>query len=142
MPRTLPFLNEDDLSLVRNAGIQLHYSPGDALVRSGAPIDEMVVVWNGRVRFELNERRGDAALGVIEPVHIIGEGRLLGEERHRLSVVAADELEANLIDGRLLLELVDASPAFAARFFRALASVLAERCVRLAETTAPPFRWK
>ena len=64
----------------------------------------MVVVWNGRIRFELNDRRGDAALGVIDPVYIIGEGRLLAEQRHRLSVVAAEEVDANLIDGRLLRE--------------------------------------
>jgi len=38
--------------------------------------------------------------------------------------------------------MADASPVFAARFFRALASVLADRCVRLAETTAPSFAWE
>ena len=142
MSNALPFLTEDDLRLIRSAGIRLHYSRGDALARSGTPIDGMVVVWSGRVRFELNDRRGDAALGVIDPVHVIGEGWLLGEEQHRLSVMAAEEVDANVIDGRLLREMVDASPVFAARLFRALASVLADRCVRLAETTAPPFGWE
>jgi CRP-like cAMP-binding protein len=142
MPDALPFLTPDDEGLLRSAGTRLHYSRGDLLARKGTPVGGMVIVRDGRVRFELNDRRGACALAVMEPVHLIGEGTLLGGEREHLSVFAEDEVDAEVIDGRLLREIVDGNSGFAARLFRAIASALADRCAQMARTAAPPLGWE
>jgi CRP-like cAMP-binding protein len=119
--------------------MRLRYSPGDAIIRAGAVVSGLCVIWEGRVRVELNDRTGPAALALIEPAHIFGEDALLGEEPARFSIVAEDEVHADVIDGRVIRELVAGCPAFATRFFRSLASLLFERLSRIAEKAAPPF---
>ena len=135
-------LTADDEGLLRSSGTPLHYSRGDVLARKDTTMGGLIIVRNGRVRLELNDRRGACALAIMEPIHIIGEGVLLGGEREHLSIFAEDEVEAEVIDGRVLREMVGASPAFAARLFRAIASVLADRCAQMARTAAPPLGWE
>ena len=74
-----------------------------------------------------------------KPAHIFGEGTLLGDERARISIVAEDEVRADVIDGVAIRELIAARPDFATRLFRSVASALVERMSRLAERAAPPF---
>ena len=84
-------------------------------------------------------RSGEEALAFIEPAHIFGEGTLLGDERARISIVAEDEVRADVVDGVVIRELMAARPDFATRLFRSVASALVERMARLAERAAPPF---
>jgi len=77
MTRPLEFLSDDDEVLLRSTGIQLRYSPGDAIIKAGTAVPGLFVVWHGRVRIELNDRSGQEALAFIEPAHIFGEGTLL-----------------------------------------------------------------
>jgi CRP-like cAMP-binding protein len=139
MTRPLQFLTRDDETLLRKRGTKLRYSPGDAIIRAGTPVTGLCVVWEGRVRMELNDRTGEAALVRIDPAHIFGEDALLGDQRARISVVAEDEVQADVVDGRVIRELVAAYPEFGTRLFRALASALFERLSRMAERAAPPF---
>jgi len=139
MTRPLEFLSDDDEVLLRSTGMQLRYSPGDAIIKAGTAVPGLFVVWHGRVRIELNDRSGLEALAFIEPAHIFGEGTLLGDERARISIVAEDEVRADVIDGVAIRELIAARPDFATRLFRSVASALVERMSRLAERAAPPF---
>src|SRR5947207_2048563 len=102
MSGALPFLTADDEDLLHSAGTQLHYSRGDLLARKDTTMGGMVLVRKGRVRLELNDRRAACALAVMEPIHLIGEGVLLGGEREPLSVFAEDDVEAEVIDGHVL----------------------------------------
>lgn len=117
----------------------LSYSPGDVLLRAGASSGDVIVLRSGRVRLERHDRTGSDALAWIDAVHVFGEGCLLGGGALALSVVADDEVEADVIDASRLRELMDARPAFAIRLLRAIAGALHERVSRLAESAAPPF---
>jgi CRP-like cAMP-binding protein len=139
MPDTSELLTADDHRILRSAGAALRYSPGDILIRAGSPVNGVVVLWGGRVRLELNDRSGEEALALIGPVHIFGEHALLGEDVAPMSVVAEDEVEAQVIDVRTLRQMIAVNPDFATRLYRWLASGLSERLSRVAEFVAPPF---
>jgi len=139
MHHSLGFLTPEDETLLSLRGMRLRYSPGDAIIRAGAVVSGLCVIREGRVRLELNDRTGPAALALIEPGHILGEGALFGEECARFSVVAEDEVHADVVDGRVINELVAHSPDFATRLFHSLARSLLERLTRVAENAAPRF---
>lgn len=139
MPDTLQLLTTEDQRLLRHAGAALRYSPGDVLIRAGTPVNGVVVLWEGQVRLELNDRSGTAALASVGPVHIFGENALLGDEMAPISVVAESAVEAQVIDVRAMREMIAEHPEFAVRLYLWLATGLLERLARVAEFAAPPF---
>jgi CRP-like cAMP-binding protein len=132
-------MTADDQGLLRGVGAAVRYSPGDVLIRAGSPVNGVVVLWDGQVRLELNDRNGNEALASVGPLHIFGEHALLGEDVAPISVVAESEVEAQIIDVRAMQEMIASHPDFATRLYRWLASGLSERLSRVAECAAPPF---
>jgi CRP-like cAMP-binding protein len=125
--RTLRYLTPEDDQLLGEAGTRLVYSEGDVLVREGAPMTALYVLRRGIVRLERGGRQEDDALAWLGPNDVLGEGAVLGSDEAALTAVAESEVHVDVVDQRVLGEIVAAKPGFAARFFRGLAHALHER---------------
>lgn len=125
--RTLRYLTPEDDRLLGELGTRLVYSEGDVLVREGMPIDTLYVLRRGTVRLERRGRQEEAALAWLGPTDVFGEDAVLGGEEAALTAVAESEVHVDVLDTRVLGEIVAARPAFAARFFRGVAHALHAR---------------
>jgi CRP-like cAMP-binding protein len=137
MRTTLHYLTPDDERALLARATRLTYSPGDTILRQGAPVGALFLVRKGTVHVEL---RDDATVVIarLEPGDVFGEIALLDERHAAASYIAVDEVEAETIDGDTIEALASARPDFAARFFRSLAYVLADRFRHLSRTLVPP----
>jgi CRP-like cAMP-binding protein len=120
-------LNETDIEWLARNGQKQYIQAGTTLIQEGCSIDSLYMVLNGRLSVRL------ASSGNEMPVATLLSGEILGEisfvdRRPPLSSVVADEDSAMLAVPRALLsDKLAIDPAFASRFYRAVAIFLADR---------------
>ena len=129
--RSLRYLTPEDDQLLGDVGTRLIYSPGDVLVRAGTPLGTLLVVRRGTVRIHVGDDPESEPICRLPAVDLIGEGVLLGAPTAPLTAIAESELQADVLDGRVLEEIIATRPGFAARLFRAVAHALHVRLTRL-----------
>ncbi|MCW5891219.1 MAG: cyclic nucleotide-binding domain-containing protein [bacterium] len=122
--------------MLGDLGTRLVYSAGDVLVREGAPATSLYVLRRGTVRLERRGRQDEAALAWLGPADVVGEGAVLGAAEAALTAVAESEVHVDVLDTRVLGEVVATRPGFAARFFRGVAHALHERLGSVARREA------
>lgn len=119
-------LNETDIEWLARNGQKQHIQAGTTLIQEGCSIDSLYMVLDGRLSVRLASSNG-------MPVATLLSGEILGEisfvdHRPPLSSVVADEDSTILAVPRTVLaEKLAVDPAFASRFYRAVASFLADR---------------
>jgi CRP-like cAMP-binding protein len=129
---TLRYLTFEDDQLLGDLATRLVYSPGDVLVRSGAPLRTLFVLRRGIVRIHAGDTGSDDdVLSRLSAVDLVGEAALLGESKASFTVVADSEVQADVLDVRLIQDVVAVRPGFAARFFRGISHLLHGRLARL-----------
>lgn len=136
MSPTLRYLTPEDDQLLGDLGTRLVYSAGDVLVREGSPMTTLYVLRRGTLRLERRGRQDDDAVAWLGPTDVVGEGAVLGADEATLTVVAESEVHVDVLDRRVLGEIVATRPGFAARFFRGVAHALHERLGSLARRDA------
>jgi CRP-like cAMP-binding protein len=127
----LRYLSPEDDQLLGDLGTRLVYSPGDVIVREGASTGALYVLRRGRIRLERRNELERDAIGWLTAVDYVGEGALLGAPVAPLTVVAESEVHADVLDGRVLGEVMATRYGFAARLYRSVASALHERVTHL-----------
>ena len=119
-------LNETDIEWLARNGQKQYIQAGTTLIQEGCSIDSLYMVLDGRLSVRL-------ASSNQTPVATLLSGEILGEisfvdHRPPLSSVVADEDSAILAVPRTVLsDKLAVDPAFASRFYRAVASFLADR---------------
>nr|WP_047166576.1 cyclic nucleotide-binding domain-containing protein [Sphingomonas sp. Y57] len=125
-------LSDADMLWLLSVGKLRGLRPGEALVASGKPVNDLFFVTDG-----LLEVRLDDGTRVAELHHgdVVGEMSFVERHSPLVSVVAAGTRPTEIlaIPRKLILDRFEQEPVFAARFYRALAVFLSER---LRETTA------
>jgi CRP-like cAMP-binding protein len=134
----LRYLSPEDDQLLGDVAMRLVYSAGDVILREGTPSGALYVLRRGCTRLESREQPEPIAIGWLSAIDILGEGALLGSSVAPLTIVAESEVHADVVDARVLGELVATRYGFAARLYRSVAFALYERLVRLsrAQTSA------
>jgi CRP-like cAMP-binding protein len=124
--RNVPFMlsqfTDDDADWLAAQGERRQVPIGTLLVEQGRPIESLFVVLEGR--FSLYGAAGPGAVGAGE---IIGEISFVDETPPSADVVASEDSQVLAVPRAALLDRLEVEPRFAARFYRAVAVLLADR---------------
>ena len=123
-------LDDRDLIWLAAEGAVRRAAAGETLIRAGAPVRELFFVTEGELAVKTPAGREVARLGVGD---VIGEMSFVEKNSPSVSVEAVSAARLLAVPRETLVAEVAANPAFAARFYRALAVFLSDR---LRSTTA------
>lgn len=117
-------LSDGDVEWFANTGERIHVDPGSVLIPVGSRIDYLYFVLDGQL--EVRTRAGDRIAG-LESGEILGEMSLVDPAPTAVSVHVVTEATLLRLPDAQVREKLAADPAFAARFYRALCVLLADR---------------
>lgn len=115
---------DEDVEWLATAGRRVRYGPGEVLIHQGRPVDSLFIVLDGHVAVGIDGVGEVARLGSGE---ILGEMSMVDSRPPMATVTAADEVLALDVSKERLAAKLEADSAFAARFYKALATFLSER---------------
>ena len=117
-------LEEADIRWMAAEGRTRAVEAGETLIAAGAPIEAFFVVIDGHFDVSLPNGRAIAELAAGD---IIGEMSLVEKRPPSASVIATAAARVMELDQATLRARLEREPAFAARFYRALAVFLSDR---------------
>lgn len=123
-------LSDDDMIWLLSRGQLRSLRAGERLVDVGRPIDHLYFVTRGAMAVSRGDGTRVASLGEGD---VIGEMSFVDRRPPSVSVRAEQATELMAVPVQLIAARFESEPAFAARFYRALAVFLSDR---LRETTA------
>jgi len=126
-------LSEGDIAWIGGAGAIRRFEPGEMLIRRGEVLDTLLILLNGEVCVATGE--GTRAL-IRRAGEALGEVSLVDTRPASTDVTAVGPVRALCLSGGTLRRLLDADLGFAARFWRGIAILLANR-LREAATGDP-----
>ena len=123
-------LSERDIAWLARAGTIRHFAPGETLIRRGDAQDALLVLLDGAVRVETS---AGGPIALRRPGECLGEVSLVDTRPASTDVVAAEPVRALRLGGDVLRQRLEADTGFAARFWRGLAILLANRLREVAQ---------
>jgi CRP/FNR family cyclic AMP-dependent transcriptional regulator len=117
-------LNDADVQWLADHGLHRQLTPGQVIIREGAPIDSLFITLDGALVVSLQNGHEVARLGAGE---IVGEIAFVDSAPPSATVAAADATRVLEIRKPDLTLKLSQDSEFAARFYRALAVFLADR---------------
>lgn len=122
-------LDDADMIWLLSVGALRRLKAGEVLIVAGKPIAELYFILDGTLTVAL----GDGTLVTkLSNSDVIGEMSFIEQRVPAVTVTAEGKSEVLAIPRRAIQTRFDAEPAFAARFYRALAMALSHK---LRETT-------
>lgn len=115
---------DEDVEWLAAAGRRVRFGPGEVLIRQGCPVDSLFIVLDGHVAVGIDGLGELARLGSGE---ILGEMSMVDSRPPAATVTAADEVVVLGVSKDRLIAKLDTDFAFAARFYKALATFLSGR---------------
>ena len=119
-------LDDTDLQWLLDAGSARTVAGDTEIIREGEPLDDLFIVVGG----ELSVRKAEREIARLGSGEVVGEMSLLDSRPPSATVVAAADALVFAIPQRSLRSKLDQDTAFAARFYRALCTFLANRLSR------------
>jgi CRP/FNR family cyclic AMP-dependent transcriptional regulator len=119
-------LEDADLEWLGRNGCTKFVPAGTILVREGTAIQDIFVVLDGKLSV-LARAIGNREIAPLYPGEIVGEISFVDSRLPSASVVAAQDSQVLVIPGASLAAKLDGDDAFSARFYKAVATLLADR---------------
>jgi CRP-like cAMP-binding protein len=124
------FDSTEFLSKVGTGKTLVRFHKGEVIFTQGDTADAVFFIHNGRVKLTVVSNRGkEAVLALLEAGSFFGEGCLNGQSRRLATAAALTDGQVLRIARKEMLRVLEAEPAFAARFM----SYLLERNSRVEE---------
>jgi CRP/FNR family transcriptional regulator, cyclic AMP receptor protein len=117
-------LDEPDIRWLAEQGEHRSVSAGDVLIREGEPVDTLFVVTDGVLEVVAG---GGRRIAKLVSGDIVGEMSLVEKRPPAASVRAVEEARVLSVPHETISKRLGKDPAFAARFYRALAVFLSDR---------------
>ena len=117
-------LSDGDVEWFSRAGVRRKLREGEVLVEQGRRIDALYIVLDGRLSVSL---AGHGEIARRASGEIIGEMSLVDARPPAATVAALEDAVVLAVPQAALEAKAAADPAFAARFYRALATFLSDR---------------
>lgn len=116
--------HDDDIHWFAKSGQVRTLAPGEALIRQGVPLDDLFIVLEGQARIALADGRRVATRSTGD---MLGEMSFVDAAPPSATVTALDSLTVLAMNRDRMRARLESEPAFAARFYRALAILLSDR---------------
>jgi len=123
----LEYLTDNDWILISARSSRLSFKPGQEIIKEGARGEAVYVIRKGVASVVLANVGEKKPLAQLGPGDICGDMAYLERGKATASVIAAEEVQADLIPTAELDSLFASFPGLASRFYRSLAVVLARR---------------
>jgi CRP-like cAMP-binding protein len=120
----LGILSDADVDWLIASGSRQRVSRGTVLITQGQPIDALYIVLDGALSVRVG---GDREVARLRAGEIVGELSFVDARPPSANAVAADEALVLAVPRAPLEARLDTDAPFAARFYRALAVLLADR---------------
>ena len=117
-------LNDGDVEWLARHGERRRLDDGEIIVREGRPLDALFITVAGWLRVTLGDGQEVARLGAGE---VVGEIAFVDSSPPSATVAAMGQAAVLALPKAAIERRLAADPAFAARFYRALAIFLADR---------------
>jgi len=118
-------LSDQDVDWLARVGRRQEVDAGETIIDEGQPTRALFFVLDGRLAVEV---RGQAApVAFMETGEIAGEMSFVDERPPSATVRAAETSVVLAVETDLLRRHLEEEPAFAARFYLAVASLLSDR---------------
>jgi CRP/FNR family cyclic AMP-dependent transcriptional regulator len=118
-------LNDDDVEWMLTAGVRRLVPAGGVLIEQGVPVDALFILLEGKLAVWLRSRRGaERQLATLNAGEIVGEMSFVDARPPSATVKALEDSTVFALAKPRLTAKLAADPAFAARFYRALAIYL------------------
>ncbi|MCP3446133.1 cyclic nucleotide-binding domain-containing protein [Bradyrhizobium sp. CCGUVB14] len=117
-------LNDSDIDWMARVGSRRGIRRQDVLIDEGVPISSIVLLLQGRMGVSVS---GIGEIAQLEAGDFVGEMSLIDSAPPSATVSAKLDSVALFLDKQLLLRKLAGDPAFASRFYRALAILLSDR---------------
>lgn len=119
-------LDDGDVEWLGKNGTTKYVSSGTVLIHEGRPIEDIYVVLDGKLSV-LVKAVGNKEIAVLLAGEIVGEMSFVDSRPPSASVVAAQDSHLLVIPRSILTSKLNKDDAFAARFYKAVAILLADR---------------
>src|ERR1039457_2304010 len=116
-------LEEADIEWLGTNGTVQRLAPGEALVREGQPIDSLFVVLDGQFAV----KAGGAQVATLWAGEVVGEISFVDSRPPLATATALDAARVLAVRREVLQTKLASDSKFAANFYRALATFLADR---------------
>jgi len=120
-------LDENDVAWIHQACRKQQVAAGEVLIDSGRVNRSVYLLLDGRCRVNAPDGR---SLGTLNAGDIMGEVSFVDKRKTVARITADTAAVVAVLDEDVLLEKIETDTAFAARFYMAVASVLAFRLRR------------
>lgn len=119
-------LDDGDVEWLGKNGTTKYVPSGTILIHEGSPIEHVHVVLDGKLSV-LVKAVGNTEIASLLAGEIVGEMSFVDSRPPSASVVAAQDSHLLVIPRSILLSKLSKDDAFAARFYKAVATLLANR---------------
>jgi CRP/FNR family cyclic AMP-dependent transcriptional regulator len=119
-------LDDGDVEWLGKSGSTKHISTGTVLIHEGKAIDDVYVVLDGKLSV-LVKGMGDREIAALLAGEVVGEMSFVDSRPPSASVVAAQDSHLLVLPRSALTSKLKMDDAFAARFYKAVATLLADR---------------
>jgi len=120
----MELLSTVDRTLLQEIMTELHYEPGDVILREGSVGSAMFLIWSGRVAVVKGSLRSPTIVMYRQPGEIVGEMALLENKPRSASVVALDSVRLLHINQEGFDMLLKTHPEFGASLLASLSARL------------------
>jgi CRP/FNR family cyclic AMP-dependent transcriptional regulator len=125
-------LEDEDLEWMGKNGTSEFTPSGTTLIHEGSPIENIFVVLDGKLSV-LVKSVGDREIAALLAGEVVGEMSFVDSRHPSASVVATRDSHLLVLSRATLNNKLNTDDAFARRFYKAIATLLADR---LRKTTA------
>ncbi len=119
-------MDDDDVDWLGKTGTAKFMPSGTTLIREGSSVEDIFFVLDGKLSV-LVKSMGDREIASLLAGEIVGEMSFVDSRPPSASVVVSQDSHLLVLSRVVLMNKLRTDAAFAARFYRALATLLADR---------------
>lgn len=123
----LGILDDIDIEWIANRGTTRQVDAGTTLIQEKSSIDALYILLEGQLSVIVGDSASPVHIATLRPGEIVGEISFVDSRPSSASVVAAQRSLVLAITRETLAAQLAKDQAFAARFYRSIASFLADR---------------
>lgn len=127
MDKLLAFLQPEETSALLDAAPSRIFDVGNVVVEQNTTLQEMFVIQRGSVGVERDNGSQSVDLAILGKGEFFGEISFVDGAPTSATVIARQPTEVKVLTPDLIAKMDETDPTFGSRFYRSLASILAER---------------